>query len=45
MRHPGAARWIGIVAGVAILLAGTAAVSRWTLIPISIDAHVADIGY
>lgn len=45
MRHPGAARWIGIVAGVAILLAGTAAVARWTLIPISIDAHVVDIGY
>lgn len=45
MRNPGAARWIGIVAGTAILLAGVAAAARWTLIPLRIDARVVDVGY
>lgn len=45
MRHPGAARWIGVLAGLAILADGARAVFRWTLIPVSIDARVVDIGY
>lgn len=45
MRNPGAARWIRIAAGTAILLAGVAAVARWTLIPLRIDARVVHVGY
>lgn len=45
MRRPRAARWIGIVAGVTILLAGTAATARWTLIPLPLDARVVHVGY
>lgn len=45
MRHHRVAAWIGIIAGVAIMAAGTADVLRWTLIPIALDAHVADTSY
>lgn len=45
MRHRRVAAWIGIIAGVAILAAGTADVLRWTLIPIALDARVMETSY
>lgn len=45
MRRRRVAAWIGIIAGVAIMVTGAADVLRWTLIPIALDAHVADTSY